>query len=376
MKDFSELFDSNVVDYLKKNSITTPTPIQEEAIPALINNKNIFFSAHTGSGKTYTYLLPMLKNYDPSIKTPQGIVIAPTQDLAIQIFNVAKDMFKALNLPEPVLACGGTSLNRQLDGLKNKPSLVIGTTTRILQLNDMKKLKLHTVKTIVFDECDKMLDKLNLDETKTLIKKCLRDTILVFTSASVGNDTLEVIKGLREDVELIEVSKNNVPTSIEHFYLVCDTRKKVDMLRKAFHAFKVDRALVFINKDVEITSLSAKFIYNNLEATFIDGELKGFERKKALNDFKTSKVKLLVASDLASRGLDIKNLTYVFNFSAPHTYEQYLHRCGRCGRNNTKGVVLTICDSRELSLIKKYESKLNIDIKEVTFHSGEVQEKE
>ncbi|MFV0519382.1 MAG: DEAD/DEAH box helicase [Lachnospirales bacterium] len=372
MKEFQDIFDEKVVEYLKKNNISSPTTIQQEAIPALLENKNIFFSSHTGSGKTYTYLLPMIKTYDVNIKTPQAIVIAPTQDLAIQIFNVAKDLFKSLNLPEPILACGGTSLNRQIEGLKTKPSLVIGTTTRILQLNDMKKLKLHTVKTIVFDECDKMLDKLNIDETKSLIKKCLRDTSLVFTSASVGNDTLENIKTLRENVELIEVSKNNVPTSIEHYFLVCDTRKKVDLLRKAFHAFKADRALVFINKDVEITSLSAKFEYNNLEATFIDGELKGFERKKALQDFKTSKVKLLVASDLASRGLDIKNLTYVFNFSAPHTYEQYLHRCGRCGRNNTKGIVLTICDTRELSLIKKYESKLNIDIKEINLHGGEV----
>ncbi len=372
MKKFEELFDENIISYLSKNNIKEPTKIQEKAIPILLENKNVFFTSQTGSGKTYTFLLPLIKKYKKDIKTPQAIIIAPTQDLAVQIHNVARDLFKSVGMPEPLLASGGTSLKRQIDGLKAKPSLIIGTTTRIIQLNTMKKLKLHTINTIIFDECDKMLDKLNIDETRMLIKKCLRDTNLVFTSASIGNDTLEKIKSLRSEVEIVEVNKNDVPQLIEHYFIVTDNRRKVEELRKAFHAFKMDRALVFINKDVEITGLSAKLGYNHLPASFIDGEVKGNERKVALNSFKTKKVKLLVASDLASRGLDIKNLTYVINFSAPHTYEQYLHRSGRCGRNNTRGVVLTLCDTKEFSLIKKYKTRLNIDIKEIDFKNGEI----
>ncbi|MFV0440159.1 MAG: DEAD/DEAH box helicase [Lachnospirales bacterium] len=372
MEKFTDIFDENIIKYLDENNIKEPTKIQKNAIPMLLEDNNIFFTAQTGSGKTLTYLLPLIKKYKDNVKTPQAIVIAPTQDLAIQIYNVAKNVLSKTNLPEPLLAAGGTSLKRQLDGLKAKPFLIIGTQSRVLQLNTMKKLKLHTVDTIVFDECDKMLDKLNFDETTTLVKKCMRDTNLVFTSASTGLDTLNKIKLLRPTIKTVEVDKNDVPNNIKHYYIICDSRDKIDTLRRSVTAFNIDKALVFINKDVEITSLSAKLSYVNLPSTFIDGELKGNERKVALNSFKNNKVKLLVASDLASRGLDIKNLKFVVNYSAPSTYEQYLHRCGRCGRAGGEGIVLTICDSKDFSYIKKYRSRLNIDIQEVEFRKGDV----
>lgn len=372
MEEFSDIFDKDVVAYLSKKNIKKPTLVQQQAIPVLLTGKNLFFTSLTGTGKTFTYLLPIIKMLDKDIKSPQALIVAPTQDLAVQIYNVAKELMQAININPPLLATGGTSLNRQIEATKNKPPIVVGTISRIVQLNKMKKLKLHEVRTIVFDECDKMLDLLNFEESKELTKKCLKDTKLWFTSASLGNDTLSNIKILRPDATVLEIKKNRIPQRIKHYYLVCEHRKKPDVLRAAFRATKEDRALVFVNKDVEITGMSAKLNHHDVEASFIDGECKGFERKKALDDFKSSRIKLLVASDLASRGLDIEDLKCVINYSAPKTYEQYLHRAGRCGRGENDGIVVTICTTQDEPYIRKYQKRLGIRIQKSMLYEGEI----
>ncbi len=373
MENFKDLFDKKIVNHLEKQGIQNPTIVQKQIIPKILKSEtSLFFTAKTGSGKTYTFLLPLIKSLKEDINTPQVLIIAPTQDLAVQIFNVARSLCKSADINQPLLATGGTSLKRQIDGLKNKPAIIVGTTNRILMLNKMKKLKLHTITTIVFDECDKMLDKLNIEDTTNLVKKCLRDTRVIFTSASVGNDTLEKAKILKPDTTVIELNNNGLPDKIKHYYIVVDSRKKVEALRTAYHGLDIDRALVFINKDVEITTLSAKLNHHDITTVFIDGEEKSHSRKLALQSFRDKKANLLVASDLASRGLDIKDLQSVINYSLPRTYEQYLHRAGRCGRNNTDGIVVSICDTQEETYIKKFQRKLGIKIIKAEFKEGKL----
>ncbi len=360
-EEFEKVFDQRIVKRLNNKRIDKPTEIQKEGISTILTGCDVIMQSKTGSGKTLAYILPIIKNIDMDIKTPQAVILAPTHELASQIYTELSNICIELEI-ETALLIGGANINRQKDKLKEKPKIIVGTAGRILDLFKLKKLKMHTVKTIVIDECDRMLSDINISMVNDVIKTTLRDTRqIVMCSASLDEKILSTAKSMtKENVQIIQVNDNEIPQSIKHYYFVSEKRKKFEMFRKMINAVKPRSVLVFINNEVDAEELVSKFIYHGIKASYISGDDKPQERKAKLDQFRSGKIKLLLTTDLLSRGLDIEDLYYVVNYNLPEDEDIYQHRAGRVGRNEKVGFCISLIDINEYDFIRKFERKLKI----------------
>ena len=364
-KSFNELgLQENLIEGLKKQGIEIPTEIQVKAIPLGLENKDIIGESETGSGKTLAYLLPIFQKIDVTSKDIQAIILAPTHELAMQIHKQIELLSEnsALQVKSTSII-GNVNIKRQLESLKEKPHIIVGSAGRILELITMKKLKSHGVKTIVIDEGDRMIDENNIEGVKSIIKTTLRDRQIMLFSATVSLKAVEIAKTLMKDAEVIKVGdKSVVNPNIEHMYFLVERREKLILLRKLISATNPKKAIIFINKSDEVEITTSKLSYHGLSVEGIHGTSEKENRKKAIEDFNTGKIQLLVASDLAARGLDIEGVTHIFNLDIPENSKDYLHRVGRTARMGQHGFALSIAEERELDLIKTYEKDFNIEI--------------
>jgi superfamily II DNA/RNA helicase len=363
-----------LVEGLKKRSITEPTEIQEKVIPVALENKDIIGESQTGSGKTLAYLLPLFMKIDSSKREMQAIILAPTHELVMQIEKEIKLLSETSGVPvtsTPII--GDVNIKRQVEKLKEKPHIIVGSALRIHELIKMKKIAAHTVKTIVIDEGDRLLDFENVSGVKDVIKTTMRDRQLMVFSATIGTQTLTEAKALMKEAEVIKVEETTtVNPNIEHLYIVTEQRDKLEYLRKLIAAENPKKAIVFINKsdDTQITTL--KLQHHNLKAFGIYGKATKEERKKAMDDFKGGKLQILVASDIAARGLDIKDVTHIFNLDMPEHSKDYLHRVGRTGRAENYGSAISIVTEKEVSSIKRYEKDFGIKIEQIDVYKGNI----
>ncbi len=373
MNNFNEIFDEKIVSFLNKKGIVTPTDVQSKAIPFILEGKNVVCQSPTGTGKTYAYLLPMLKLVDKKVKTPQVLILTPTHELAVQINKVAKEICKELELTTPSLLIGGTNIKKQIESLKDKPSIVIGTPGRVAELHNAKRLKLHTVDNLVLDEGDRLIDKNNLQNTEIVIKKLMRDTHKHIFSASMKDEALVTIKKLIPDATYVNIGNQyEIPQNIEHLYFETEYRKKVEEVRKVFASKNIEKAIIFINKEDDIENMEKRLNFHKIPCKALFGKCKDFERKEALNDLSKGKIKAIVASDLASRGLDLPELDYIINLSIPEDPILYQHRVGRTGRAGKEGVAISIAEPSEIKTLKKFEKVFNIKIKKCEMSYGKI----
>lgn len=375
----SELFEAlgisgEIVEGLKKSGIIKPTEIQQKVIPLAIDNKDLVGQSGTGTGKTLAFLLPLFMKLDASKKEMQAIILAPTHELAMQIHNEICTLSQnsgAKLTSVPII--GEANINRQIERLKEKPHIIVGSPGRILELIKRKKISAHTIKTIVVDEGDKLLDSNNIETVKAVIKTTLKERQIMIFSATIPNKTLETAKEFMKEPEIIKVdSKEVINEDIEHYYFVCDERDKIVLLRKLVHALKPEKALVFINRSYDIAKTASRLTYHKLKAEGLHGTKHKEERKRVLQDFRLGKLQLLVASDIAARGLDIKGVSHVFNLEVPEDPKDYLHRAGRTGRAGKRGVAITIATEREEKLIKAIGRAYKIKIEEKDIFNGQI----
>lgn len=364
-KLFNELgLQENLIEGLNKQGIESPTEIQIKAIPIGLSGKDIIGESETGTGKTLAYLLPIFQKIDITSKDIQAIVLAPTHELAMQIHKQIELLSENSNSNvKSTTIIGNVNIKRQLEALKEKPHIIVGSAGRILELITMKKLKSHFVKTIVIDEGDRMIDEDNIDGVKAIIKTTLKDRQIMIFSATISLKVVEIAKTLMKDSEVIKVGdKSQVNPNIEHMYFVVERRDKLTLLRKLISATKPEKAIIFINKSDEVEITTSKLSYHGLKVEGIHGSSDKRNRKKAIEDFNAGKIQLLVASDLAARGLDIAGVSHIFNLDIPENSKDYLHRVGRTARMGERGFALSITEERELELIKSYEKDFNIEI--------------
>lgn len=374
-KSFVELgLQENLIGGLKKQGIESPTEIQEKAIPLGLENKDIIGESETGTGKTLAYLLPIFQKIDITSKDIQAIILAPTHELAMQIHKQIELLSEnSACLIKSTSIIGNVNIKRQLESLKEKPHIVVGSAGRILELITMKKLKSHGVKTIVIDEGDRMIDENNIEGVKAIIKTTLRDRQIMLFSATVSPKAVEIAKTLMKDAQVIKVGdKSVVNPNIEHMYFVVEKREKLILLRKLISATNPEKAIIFINKSDEVEITTSKLSYHGLKVEGIHGTSEKENRKKAIEDFNAGKIQLLVASDLAARGLDIQGVTHIFNLDIPENSKDYLHRVGRTARMGKRGLALSIAEERELDLIKTYEKDFNIEILQKDIYMGRI----
>ena len=375
---FNDLnMNSNIIEGLKKQGITTPTSIQAASILPALENKDIIGEAYTGSGKTLAYLLPIFHKMDTSKREMQAIVLAPTHELALQIEAQIKLLAENSNVPITSLSIiGDVNINNQIKKLKEtKPHIIVGSTGRILDLIRKKKITAHTIKTIVIDEGDNLLDPKRAQITKDIIKTTMRDRQLMLFSASIRPETLSTAKELMKDPVIIKSEdKPEMNPNIDHMLFVCDRRDKFETLRKIIVATKPEKAIVFVNDNEDIELTTVKLNYHSKDCFAMSGKLSKEDRKLAIDSFRNGKIKILVSSDLTARGLDVEGVTHVFNLDLPLKLNEYLHRSGRTARGNASGTSICIATAKQLNIIKKYEKEFNIKFKEKKVFGGNIED--
>lgn len=371
---FNELgLPENLVAALAKQKITEPMPIQAAALPVLLAGKDAYLHSETGSGKTLAYLLPQFCKIDPKAEATQLVVIAPTHELAIQIQRQCCDLAQNSGLPiRTLLLIGGTVIDRQIEKLKKKPQIVVGSPGRIRELLAMGRLKGHTVKCVVVDEADRLLGDENLESVRKIILAAPRDRQLVFVSATVQPQAEAEIRTLAPACEMVQTAETPVNPDIEHLYFVCEERDKADLLRRALHAFAPERAIVFVHKTETAEIVAGKLDYHHIPVADLHGAHAKQDRKQAMDDFRSGRIQVLLASDVAARGLDIQGVTHIFNMDAPSQSKAYLHRVGRTGRAGAKGIAVSILTEPETRLVRRYANELGIELTPVRLREGQV----
>jgi superfamily II DNA/RNA helicase len=358
---------------LDKQQITTPTPIQVAALPVLLAGKDAYLHAETGTGKTLAYLLPIFCRLEVSLAATQAVIVAPTHELAIQIQRQCTDLAQNAGWPiRTLLLIGGTSMDRQLDKLKKKPHLVVGSPGRINELIIKGKLKTQHLNCIVIDEADRLLSQESFAAVRSIVQAAPHTRQLLFASATVEADSMLVIKTLAPALVMLQAGATPVNENIEHLYLICEERDKPDELRKLLHALEPERALVFVHRNDLAAKIAGKLAHHHIPAADLNADLDKQDRKQAMEGFRRGEIRVLIASDLAARGLDIKGVTHVFNFDVPTLSKAYLHRVGRTGRAGAKGLAVTLATEVEARLIRRYRGELGIDMQQVRMREGQV----
>lgn len=379
MTTFNDLnLDSNIIEGLKKQGITEPTAIQTAAIAPAMENKDVIGEAFTGSGKTLAYLLPIFHKIDTSKREMQAIILAPTHELALQIeaqIKLLADNSKTAVTSFSVI--GDVNINNQIKKLKDiKPHIIVGSTGRILDLIRKKKITAHTIKTIVIDEGDNLLDPKRSQITKDIIKTTMRDRQLMVFSASIKPETLITAERLMKDPVIIKSEeKAEMNPNIKHMLFVSERRDKFETLRKIIVAENPKKAIVFVNSNEDIEMTTAKLNFHSKDCFAMSGHISKEDRKLAIESFRNGKIKVLVSSDVTARGLDVEGVTHVFHLDLPLKLNEYLHRSGRTARGNNNGISVAIATVKQLNIIRKYEKEFNIKFEEKKVYGGKILDK-
>jgi len=358
----------------QKSGFRTPTSIQETAIPSILEGRDLIAESPTGTGKTLAYLLPVLNNVDPGNQGVQAVVLASSQELVMQVYRVFQKWTEASGI-RGASFIGGANVKRQLEKLKKHPQVIFGTPGRLSELIKRKKLKMHEVKTIVLDEADLLLVPEHAGVVRQIIKATHQDRQVVLFSATLKQETEQAAREITKDPEIIRIKKDMTIAqgTVEHIYFTFLKRDKIKLLEKIARLNGV-KALVFINDITEVSVATAKLNYKHLSAGLLHSDLKKTERQAALKAFRDGKINMLIATDVAARGLDIQDVTHVVHLDFPKDLTQYVHRSGRTGRMGASGTVISLVTEREERELKRFCRKLNIPLHKRMFYKGEIVE--
>jgi superfamily II DNA/RNA helicase len=364
---------ADLIAALAKQQITDPSPIQIAAIPALAGGKDAYLRAETGTGKTLAYLLPLFARIDRALAATQVVIVAPTHELAIQIHRQACEL--ALNagwVIRSVLLIGGTPTDRQIEKLKARPHVVVGSPGRIVELIERGKLKAAHIRAVVVDEADRLLNEESLDWIERIVSAAGPARQLIFASATIEQQTRHVLETMAPGVLMLRAGAAVVNENIEHLYLVCEERDKPDVLRRLLHALDVPRSIVFVHRNDVAEEVAAKLTHHKLAVADLNSDLSKSDRKRAMDGIRSGEVRIMIASDLAARGLNLPDVTHVFNLDVPTMSKAYLHRVGRTARAGAKGTAVSLVTETEARLIRRYEQDLGISLQCVRVFNGEI----
>ena len=361
-------FPDEIQEKLKSLNITTPTSVQQNVIPTILENKNVIFQSETGTGKTFTYLLPIIKRiYETSTNDAiKAIICAPTFELASQI----KQATMSITSLKTALFIGGAPIKRQIESLKEKPQIIVGTTARLLELIKLKKIKTNNLNTIVFDESDRLIKKETIEDVYDLLKLIPQTTQIIACSATIDEKTKKVFTG-----EVILMPQEDVlKKNITHWAIYAEQRNKIDTLRKVILAEKPEKALIFTSRADQVENIYSKLNYKNIECVALHAKADKQKRKSAIDKFKSGKIKYLITSDLAARGLDIPGISHVIQMDLPSDNDFFVHRAGRTARAGKKGINIVIGDEYEMNKYSLLEKKLGIIVYPKEIYNGKITE--
>ncbi|MBT2679793.1 DEAD/DEAH box helicase [Bacillus sp. ISL-35] len=357
----------------EKAGFEAMTSVQSTTIPLIIEGKDVAAESPTGTGKTLAYLLPVLNKIDAKMQNTQAVILASSQELVMQILAEIQKWGEGSGIKSASLI-GGANLKRQIDKLKKSPHIIVGTPGRTNELIKQKKLKMHKVHTIVLDEGDQLLTPEHNETVKSIVKSTLADQrqLLLF-SATLPEAVEKSINRLANDPEIIKVKKDDTidAAKVEHIYFRSEQRDKIKILEKIAR-LDGTKSLVFIKDIPNLIIAAEKLNFKDIPVGQLHSELAKQERQKYLNKFREGSSEMLLVTDIAARGLDIKGVTHVVHYDFPREQDKYIHRSGRTGRFGAEGTVISIVNEREERDLKKFCKALNIDPVLKEFYGGKI----
>ncbi|HEU4790158.1 MAG TPA: DEAD/DEAH box helicase [Flavobacterium sp.] len=360
---FSDLgVSKGTLKAITEMGIVTPTEIQQKTIPLLLSNStDIVGLAKTGTGKTAAFGLPLLQLIDTNISAVQAVILVPTRELGQQIFNNLESYAKYLPEVSIAAVCGGIPIKPQIERLKTPTHIVVATPGRLIDLLQRKAISLKDTKFLVLDEADEMVSILKeaLDEIITELPKTYRT--FLFSATMPGTIKQLIQNYLNKNVVTVSASMETVGNQgIDHNYIVVDPIEKLDVLMHFLNSKDGERGIIFCKTKAAVNKLAKNLAINRFSSGALHGSLSQGIRDRIMEQFREGHINILVATDLAARGIDVKEISYVVNYHLPDVYEVYVHRSGRTARAGAKGLSLTVLQPEEVAEIADFEKELGI----------------
>jgi ATP-dependent RNA helicase DeaD len=347
--------DPAIMRALDEMGFEEPTPIQTASIPLLLQGRDLVGQAQTGTGKTAAYGIPVLQRLLPDIRRPQALVLAPTRELALQVADEMAKLGKYIRVRNLAI-CGGLPIERQIKALRAGVEVVVGTPGRIMDHLERKTLKLDQIRTLVLDEADEMLDMGFLDDIETIMSYLPEERQTICFSAVIPDPISRITKRYMKSPEWISIARKELTAAtIEQAYFEIRERDKVNALTRIIDHEAISRCIIFCRTKRGCEELASSLQSRGYLAEAIHGDLSQSQRNRALSRFREGQVELLIATDVAARGLDVENVTHVINYDIAHSPEYHVHRVGRTGRAGREGTAFTLIHPREYRQLRIIE---------------------
>ena len=357
MENFNELnISKEILDALLKIDITTPTPIQKEAIPLLLNGDDVIGQAQTGTGKTFAYSIPLIENLDYSKNIIQALVLCPTRELSSQVAKEIKKLAKNIKKIKIATIYGGESYDRQDKALSNTPQIIIGTPGRIIDQMNRNNIDFSNIKVLVLDEADEMLKMGFQDDLETILKTMPSSRQTALFSATMPPFIKNISKHYMNNPKMVKIENKTltVDTIDQQVYYVKKEQKK-DLLVRLLDYFEFKSVMIFTNTKAMVDELVLFLQSQGYSADGLHGDLKQASRDRVMQSFRTAGIQILIATDVAARGIDIDGIEAIFNYDIPNENEIYVHRIGRTGRKGSSGCAITFATTRSKNRINELE---------------------
>ncbi len=339
------------------------TPIQERAIPLLLEGKDIIAKAKTGSGKSASFGIPLIEKIETSSYNPQALILCPTRELADQVAKELRRVARYKTNLKILILCGGTPMRPQIASLSRGAHILVGTPGRIQDHLSRETIVLKEIESIVLDEADRMLDMGFYDEIKKIISNLPRKRQGMLFSATYPDNIQKLSKEILNSPIMIEIDTTHQDSTIEELAYLIDPKSKMEALLKILKYHKPSTTLIFCNTKARTIEVSSYLHSKNFSSIDLQGDLDQRERNEALLQFANSSVRILVATDVASRGIDVKDISLIINYDLPHSSEIYTHRIGRTARAGSSGSAISLYSQREREKLKEVAG--DIDTKDI-----------
>ena len=363
MPEFSELsLSAPLQRALHEIQYVTMTPVQEASLPAVLAGRDVVAQAATGSGKTAVFALALLATLDASAVRLQALVLCPTRELADQVSREIRRLARFIPNVKVLTLCGGIPLRPHLASLAHEPHIVVGTPGRILELLQKDALPLDFLKVLVLDEADRMLDMGFADELDSIVERAPSERQTLLFSATIPESIREVSRQYQRDPLDVTVSAVVDEPAIEQVFIAVEPEAKIDALEAVLLEYRPESAVVFCNTRQDVRRVAGELAAKEFSVLALHGELEQREREEMVVRFANRSCTVLVASDVAARGLDIADLAMVINFDVAADADTHLHRIGRTGRAGRRGIAVSLCSPRETARVKVIEARLGAPV--------------
>ena len=354
---FEELnVDEKILKAIGDMGFEEASPIQAKAIPVVLEGKDIVGQAQTGTGKTAAYGIPMLQSIDPKLKCVQAVVLCPTRELAIQVADEIRKLAKYMSSIKVLPVYGGQEIVRQIKSLKTGVQIVVGTPGRVMDHMRRKTVKFDKVKMVILDEADEMLDMGFREDMETILTQMPEERQTVMFSATMPKAIMDIARTFQNDAEIIKVVRKELTVeNIEQYYFEVRSKNKDEILSRLIDIYNPKLSVVFCNTKKQVDDLISELKGRGYFADGIHGDMKQAQRDRVMNDFRKGKTEILIATDVAARGIDVDDVDIVFNYDLPQDEEYYVHRIGRTGRAGRAGLAFSFVTGKEIYKLKDIE---------------------